>query len=137
MCVLKIAEEKRRSREGKGTRRRNQVETEEKQAAPGKRRRGPKPVSKKTEQEENAPTDATNQDVTRDTNILWLSDSKFNLDRIKEAQKKDPIISRFIALKDTGDKPDWNDIIAQNNELKSYWVQWESMTVNLEGLLCS
>ena len=75
---------------------------EERQAAPGKKRRvgpkktrGPEPVARRTELEDNTSTGGTNQDVTKDANILWLSDSKFNLNRIKEAQKKDPIVSYF------------------------------------------
>ena len=74
--------------------------------------------------------------MTECANIPWLSDSKFNLEKVKEAQGKDPIISCFIALKETGNKPDWNDVAAQENELMSYWAQLESMLINSEGLLC-
>ena len=100
-----------------------QVKREEKQPATEKRRRRgrprkirePKPVLKKMEEEDDTPTGATDQDVTRDTNIPWLSDSILSLERIKEAQKRDPIISCFIELKEAGDKPDGNDISAQGS----------------------
>ena len=54
----------------------------------------------------------------------------------RKHRRKDPIIRCPKVLKETGEKPDWNDISAQGNELKSYWAQWESMMVNQKGLFC-
>ena len=53
--------------------------------------------------------------VTKDKKTPWLSDSKFNLERVKEAQEKYPIISCFIVLKEMGNKPDWNHVATQGN----------------------
>ena len=66
----------------------------------------------------------------------WLYDSQLNPKMVKEAQESDPAISYFLQLKKKDEKPQWNDISAQGNELKSLWAQWESMSINEDGLLC-
>ena len=77
---------------------------------------------------------ARDEEVPQDER--WLHSVKMNPTVVKEAQEKDPVISYFLQLKRREEKPQWDDISAQGNELKSLWAQWESFTFDKDGLLC-
>ena len=84
-----------------------------------KRRRGclqknrrPKPVTRGTGSEVYISTSDTNPVELEGASTPWLSDSKLNSEKVKEAQRKDPVIGRFIVLKEAANKPDWNDVAA-------------------------
>ena len=91
--------------------------------------------SRKTRQEEETESDqemssGEPQDET------WLHDYQLNPRAVKDAQESDPVIGCFLQMKRKDEKPEWNDVSAQGNELKSLWAQWESMVVDEDGLLC-
>ena len=67
---------------------------------------------------------------------VWLQNSQLNPKVVKEAQEGDPVIGYFLQLKKRDEKPDWNEVSSQGNELKSLWAQWESLVFNEDGLLC-
>ena len=72
--------------------------------------------------------------MTVDDNVLWISDDRMNSQKIKDGQRRDPVISCFLRMKEEEDKPGWKDISAPGSEFKSYWTQLESMVMNQEGL---
>ena len=65
----------------------------------------------------------------------WFTCDTLNLQVIKEAQKKDPVIGKLIKDKQVGEKPLWGEITNQCGEYKSFWAQWESLEIGSDGLL--
>ena len=92
-----------------------------------RKRRGrgrPKKTSRKELSEDEGLEEEAEEDPKEDRR--WLSDSKFGLDKIREAQQEDSVLGYFIQLWKTSEKPKWDQVTEHGNEFKSYWAQWES-----------
>ncbi|VDI47101.1 Hypothetical predicted protein [Mytilus galloprovincialis] len=55
-------------------------------------------------------------------------------DEFKQAQLDDPIISQILTWKKSPEKPKWPEISHLSQHHKTYWSQWERLTV-VEGIL--
>ena len=120
--------EKRRRKKGIGKgcfsgqeRRRNHTKQEKKR--PSKEESESQTSHKRADSGAFIQTGDTNPVESEGASIPWLRDSQLNSEKVKEAQRKDPVIGHFIVIEEEGNKPDWNDGAAQGNELKSYLAQ--------------
>ena len=51
-----------------------------------------------------------------------MDDSRLNPELVRDAQKRDAAIGLFLQFKKKGDKPEWNDISAQGQNLSYNWL---------------
>lgn len=65
----------------------------------------------------------------------WTGEGALSKENLLKTQASDPVITKLIAWKKTGVKPEWSEISAEGIELKTLWSQWESLTFHHE-LLC-
>ncbi|CAC5365554.1 unnamed protein product [Mytilus coruscus] len=69
------------------------------------------------------------ENETEDTPIItnWFKNK--TPEEFKQAQLDDPVISRILTWKKSSDKPKWSEISHLIQHLKTYWSQWDRLTV--------
>ncbi|CAC5397200.1 unnamed protein product [Mytilus coruscus] len=74
------------------------------------------------------------ENETEDTPIItnWFNNK--TPEEFKQAQLDDPIISRILTWKKSSDKPKWPEISHLSQHHKTYWSQWDRLTV-VDGIL--
>jgi len=48
---------------------------------------------------------------------------------------EDLLLRKFFLVKEQGHRPDWQEIISEDDSAKIYWSQWESLVIE-NGILC-
>jgi hypothetical protein len=74
-------------------------------------------------------------EVITDTNkdpilVTAESDNVFSSVAVRQEKLKDPNVSPILQCKSSSDdRPDWSAVAGKSYEIRSYWAQWASLTV--------
>jgi len=63
---------------------------------------------------------------------IILSSEQINWRR---EQMEDLLLRKFILAKEEGNRPNWQEVISEDDTAKVYWSQWESLVIE-NGILC-
>ena len=58
----------------------------------------------------------------------------WSIEELQEKQQQDPVLSKFITMKALGERPKWEEISLEGQELKHYWCIWDHIEIR-QGVL--